>query len=496
MQQVEIPFRQWLPDQPDHNNPGLVEAKNVVSLPSGYNPIKGPSAPDASASSLDWSRGSHLYRYEYDTGLTEANGPDRGFVYVENNTLWLLDYDGATVETLANPRASRDASFARVGSKLYVGTQRVNNVGTVTAPMTSVELRSDLGSPRIVSTGVQLGANLARVGPFLMTGGLVSSTSFINPRAFSWSGFNAPEDWTVSELTLAGFAFIETPHLGRITAIVGARTPMIFQERGITRINYVGPPKIWSQRLISEKYGVNTPAAIIDDGEFYYFMNSFGAYATNGSTVTEISIGSVSKWIREKTKGYAVRIHGTYFPEFRAVVWGFETPDDTVTSDPWPYTLIYSTETRQFTYGDFAYYGAAFGEIRTQRTSGAEDENVQFSMVPQSGVSTDSKLSALSGDTLEATLTTGHLASAGKRTLVDGVEPIYEGSGATVALSGKERTRDAASFSAYQAEESASGVGEITSDARSTATSVKFAAGETWSDFSGVVANVGTAGER
>ena len=44
-----IKFGEWLPDQPDFQNVGATEAKNVVASASGYTPIKELEALSAAA---------------------------------------------------------------------------------------------------------------------------------------------------------------------------------------------------------------------------------------------------------------------------------------------------------------------------------------------------------------------------------------------------------------------------------------------------------------
>ena len=38
---MQLPFGEWLPDQPDHLNPGATVATNVYHAQSSYKPVKG-----------------------------------------------------------------------------------------------------------------------------------------------------------------------------------------------------------------------------------------------------------------------------------------------------------------------------------------------------------------------------------------------------------------------------------------------------------------------
>lgn len=494
MPELEIPFRQWLPDQPDLNNPGLVEAKNVVSTPLGYNPLNGAGTPDGSATAFGWTRESRLYRYNYTTnGVAET-----GFLFYEDSFVYHLDADGVSQSSLLMTAlgGTGNADFARFGNAIYFTGVKANAAtSTIATSIGKFDLVTK-ALTKTLGTDYKGGGTIARVGNFLMSGGIELGNLDLSPYGFKWSAFNDPDTFGVSDLTQSGSAQIETPYLGRITAIVGGRFPMIFQKKGITRIDYVGPPKVWAQKLISDRQGASEPSAIVRDDDLYYFMNATGVFVTNGVSVDELSKGRVSRWIRSKTKSYEWRINGAYHPDVRAIVWCFETPDDVVDDDPWPFFLVYALDTGEFTYGDGPTYGAARGETGEVKITGGPANSTQYSIVPQAGDPADAKLVPLDGDAMEATLTTGHISNAGRRAFVDQVEPQYIGSGATVALSAKDRLRDDASFSAYVAEETTTGIADIRADGRAVALSVKFPAASDWSDFTGVVADASEAGKR
>ena len=38
---MQLPFGEWLPDQPDHLNPGATVATNVYHAQTSYKPVKG-----------------------------------------------------------------------------------------------------------------------------------------------------------------------------------------------------------------------------------------------------------------------------------------------------------------------------------------------------------------------------------------------------------------------------------------------------------------------
>ncbi len=455
-----------------------MEAENVYLSPAGYQPIKGPGTPDVTAAGITSSQAGTLYGFsKYDNSSAVF-----GYLYGlagEVQHLNLLGANNAT-NTFSLDTDFSYVDYARFGDDIFFVGRSLSFGDT---PPNLVKFNTGGGGFSVVSGSILMGTSIGRTNNFIMMGG-VTDTGY-SPYSFRWSGFNQPDEWAVSELTQANIAEVDTPELGTITAIVGGPSPMIFQERGITRIRYVGPPKIWAQRLISASQGVNYAQAVVEVGRRVYFINQNGVFMTDGNSVQEISTGQVSNWVRGVIQSRLIFTYGSYRADTKLIIWG-------IAADAGPsysVSLVYNLETGAFSTISGDYYGTARGE-------NWQFDSLPVSVVPQAGDVSNSKLTVLDGTTLEATMTTGHLASKGKRTFVDGVEPIYEGSGATVALSAKERIRDAASFSAYASEEAATGIAEITADGRSVATSVKFAAGASWSDLSECVVNIDGAGER
>ena len=471
MPQLEIPFRQWLPDQPDLNNPGLVEAKNVFLRSDGYQPIR--DASSGSGDALDWEKEFGLY------GLSPV------YLYTHENTIYSVGTGGFIVTSFVfAPDANYEyADFARFGDSVYIvaADGSLDSLPGSSAPHDLFKF--DGSSFSAVSGNIPAGTSIARVGNQLVMGRV--DDSGYNDFAIRLSGYNQPDIWEPSELTQANIAEMEQAKLGPVIAVVGGVAPMIFQSEGITRINYVGPPLVLSQRLIWSRPGPQHPNAIVQVGNLYYFVTQEGAWVTDGSSVQSISDGSVSRWISGKMTNRSTVVYGSYHRDKKAIVWGIGGGS----TEPFAAALVYSLETRAFSEIDGNYYGSARGELIEER------KDVR-AVVPQSGVLSNSKLTDLSGSTLEATLTTGHISNAGSRAFVDQVEPQYIGSGATVALSAKQRLRDNASFSSYVAEETTTGIADIRAEGRAVATSMKFPASSNWSDFTGVVADASEAGKR
>ena len=67
---MQVPFGEWLPDLPDHLNPGATQAKNVYPAVNSYRPFK--SITQATANALD-NRAQGAASFTSDTGNVSSD---------------------------------------------------------------------------------------------------------------------------------------------------------------------------------------------------------------------------------------------------------------------------------------------------------------------------------------------------------------------------------------------------------------------------------------
>ena len=103
---------------------------------------------------------------------------------------------------------------------------------------------------------------------------------------------------------------------------------------------------------------------------------------------------------------------------------------------------------------------------------------------------------SLDDDTLAAEITTGYTSLApGRRIDVTNVEPVYDGSGAKVAINTKATQAGTAAAGTPVAVNSL-GIADVRASGRLAAVSVTFDAGAEWSDLKGVVVTADVSGAR
>ncbi len=282
----EIPFSEWLPSKPSFKNPGCEIADNVIPTPSGYGPING--LVDSGESAASQVYGAH-HLYDNSGSSVIVGGVDDG-LFVRRSSI-------TATGSLTSIGAGEAWDFAQFND--FVVATGQNNAPQYLTDIDSDNTWSALpGSPPNAK-------RVARVGDFLMMGN-ISGT----PNGIQWSSINSPATaWAASRLTQAGSASMPSEY-GQIQRIVGGRYATVFQERGIMRLSYVGPPTVWRADVVSSDRGATAPFAVANIGYFSYFLAQDGFYVTNGSTVEPIGNQRVNNWFFENLyAAYVGRVH-------------------------------------------------------------------------------------------------------------------------------------------------------------------------------------------
>ena len=472
MKIIPVEAREWLPDQPDLNNPGLTLAKNVFPTPGGYGPVREIDfSPDVASLSQDTGIPDTEFVVECFAKLSSkryviSSGHSVKYFNASNSVQDVTPASGFEINTKFDFTA-----FAVYGDDVYINSASLTGGGLY---------KFVDGSAGTFVSGSPGSPVMARVGNFLMTASVTTLT---------WSAFNDPDTWTITPGNQAGSAQVANPEYGIVTKITGGRTPLIFQEYGISRLEYVGPPLIWRTTPISAGYGARAIGSAVVANDITYFMDHGGPCATDGSSVVRLGDNVVNRWVEENT--VAIPVRTIHWREGRKIIWepnaGYKAGGSATPNNKF---LVYDYSLDQFSY--FEYTGLTlFHDGDTPRVS---NENRPLYGV---GAYTGSFFTGpLTEQTLAAEIETGHLAAQpGHRTAVRGAEPLYTGSGATCAVSTKETVNGAATVSNYTAQ-NAQGFCDLNGSGRYVGIKTNIAPASEWSDFSGWNVDAEVTGEN
>jgi hypothetical protein len=262
------------------------------------------------------------------------------------------------------------------------------------------------------------------------------------PNRVQWSAFNNPTlSWVTDPGQLSGFRDLDAKY-GKVTGIVGGRWGLVFQERALWRMVFVGAPKAFDFELVTDEQGCVAPDSIVPLGYRTYFMDRDGLFVTNGSEVQNLGSQRVNRWLEhEVDAARRFATHGAINWPKQCIVWTFKTPG----VGDYRRQLVYSFSTEQFTAGSqtvqwlvqssqdaltisgLASLYATLGDSSDPLGSAAfaARDRVFAAFVADGGFS---NYAVFSGPTAAARLTTGDFTPApGQRALVSGMSPIVEG---------------------------------------------------------------------
>jgi hypothetical protein len=161
------------------------------------------------------------------------------------------------------------------------------------------------------------------VGDFLVLGNLQNDgIDGYQPNRIRWSGFDNPDTWGTSVGTQADFQ--PMPDIGGpVVAITGRELGTIYQRKCISRMQYVGPPNIFTFDVVEQQRGAVSAGAVCNAGDLDFFYSDDGFFAWNGAASTPIGTDRVDRWVRSRLDfPKAEAIFSAYDPQTRCVMWG------------------------------------------------------------------------------------------------------------------------------------------------------------------------------
>lgn len=417
---ANIPFGEWLPDLPTYENPGAIEALNVIPAEGSYIPFL-QHVPNPVAILDDVVRGAAAVIQEADIiqlYVGSVNG-----VFTSAGTSF--------VNILAAPVSADYAwKFIRVNNvmvALHPGHVPVYSTVDTIDPAVNVP-----GNPPTAVCGAQ-------VSDFLMLGNLIKDPDDFNnafPSRIRWSGQNnIGSPWISDPATQADFQDMP-PEGGAIVAIAGREVGTIYQQRMISRATYRGPPEIFDIVTVEDKRGAIARDCIVDVGQFQFFIAEDGFFIWNGTNSTPISDGKVNRYFFNKLN-YAARskICGAVDFTNGCVLWAFPTSSSGALDE----ILIYSYRVNKWTHSiqtlEFLFNSAASNVTLDELTDPLESYDISFddAFFRQGGRSrvaafNDSHAYGLfNGDPMPAVIDTGEFSGPnGLRVFVNGVRPLVD----------------------------------------------------------------------
>ena len=149
------------------------------------------------------------------------------------------------------------------------------------------------GATYTIPTGMPIGRCVGRINNFIVVGALTS-----NRQAVQWCDIGDPSTWSTpgTDAARAAQAGLQShpPEYGPVTAIgSGDFFGYVFQERAITKVQYVGGDVVFAFNTFEEDRGCVRAGRMEQVDDKYFFESDRGFHMLEQDIITDIGYGIV-----------------------------------------------------------------------------------------------------------------------------------------------------------------------------------------------------------
>lgn len=160
--------------------------------------------------------------------------------------------------------------------------------------------------------------HIAVVREFVVLGNLTSL-----PQRVRWSAINDSHTWAVSASTQADYQDLAGDG-GWVQRVIGGEFGVVFQERSIWRMTYVGSPVIFQFDQVDRQRGTPAPQSCVAYGNVTFYLAEDGFYFFNGTQSIPIGSNKVDKtFLADLDPAYVYRINAAIDPVNKIVAWAY-----------------------------------------------------------------------------------------------------------------------------------------------------------------------------
>jgi hypothetical protein len=431
MATTKLTFGEWMPDQPSVSG-ALTDAKNVVSQAIGYGPFPAPVTFSTSNAAENLTA---LYAAKKPNGDTELFAAGATKIYTVTGVGAITQ-----VKTGMTTGANDKVRFTQFG-KTVITTNNAEKLQAWTLG-TSTSF-ADLSATAPIAKFITV------VRDFVVCANTLETTQ--QQYRVRWSALNNETDWTEDVTTQSDYQDI--PDGGQIVGIRGGEFGLVFLERAIHRMTYVGTPFIFQFDNISRNKGCMVSGSIAQYQGITFFLSDDGFYMCDGQNVTTIGAEKVDRFfLEDASESDYGTMSAAVDPIRKLVIWNYKSVNGTRN------LLIYNFKTQKWTYGDA---GTDFLSEASTATVTLEQLDSLSASIDALTTSLDSPLyiggkyflggtlatrvMSFTGANQTAVISTGDL-DIGANSVVTLARPIVDNGSATVAIASRTLLNQGVSF--------------------------------------------------
>ena len=370
-----LQFTEWLPDQPAMAG-SLNDAKNVFPLSLGYAPFN--SAEDYSGSASENLNGifvgkfgaevqvfgggtSKLFKMNNTTLALADVSTAGGYsstdnwqfkqfgkkVLAANNSTRLQAWEIGSSSNFYESSTYKTGTYSRSGTTVTVtitahglttatnyrvdctsgtgtdGTYTITVVDANTFTYTDTVSGTTSGNINVFTSSAPIAKYVTVVRDFVVCGHLDGGT---NANKIQWSDINDESYWSTGSTSQSDSQII--PDGGNITGLAGGEFGLVFLEKAISRLSYIGSPLFLQIDTISRGLGCLNGNSIATYGNTSFFLSDDGFYSCDGTNVVGIGTEKVDRWFFDDCSLSDLDSMTTAIdPIKKLVVWNYKAVD-------------------------------------------------------------------------------------------------------------------------------------------------------------------------
>ena len=427
-QAQQVPFGEWLPDLPSHENPGALEALNVIPQAQSYRSLNDLSA---FSTALGNPALGSFWAQDASNAIFNFAGDVDSLYNLVSGITW-TDISGASA-----PFAVPDDNaweFEKFGENILA----TNGFD----PIQKYEMGVDAVFSDLAGTP-PAALHIAVVRDFVMLGNIPSQ----GPNFVRWSGYNNATTWVPSIRTQSDFQEL-FGRGGAVQRIVPGEYAVVFMEQSIFRADYVGPPVIFQFDELERKRGTPAPYSVVWSGPDVFYYGWDGFYHFNGQTSQPISHNRTSRWFELNSDAGSLNdMRGVVDRRNRLVIWAFKSSGSLAQNDR---LIIYNWGADKWSYAEvdtqlieeYVPPGFTLDELDGPLPLGIDLDSIPVDTDAFAGgfvniqaFDTNNQSATFTGTPLQAIIDTKEISGPDqKRIMCNSVRPLIEGPNATIQL--------------------------------------------------------------
>jgi hypothetical protein len=487
---MQLPFGEWLPDQPEHLNTGANVAHNVYYAAKSYKPFPSLVSYSSNTTAKD-ARGAGSFR---DSSSNVFN-----FVGTNTDIFQLASGSFTSKQSGLNGTNTDYMTFTQFGDHVIasngVDAPKYWLMGTSSSFANLSTIANDGTPPVFRVSGV--------IRDFLVTGNQANNTNRIQ-----WSGLNDIATWTpgsksadLQDLPGSG---------GKIVHITSGEIGYVFRQNQIVRMDFVGGRTIFRFSVISPNRGAVYGKTVCQDDRRVFFLADDGFFEISGDTVSAIGAEKVNRFFEnDVNKAFMDRICAAVDPFNTLAIWLYPSKDNPNTTGVCDKLLIYNYITQKWSVAKVKasqifkqFVVANTVELMDIISENLDDINISLDTafwttghLYLGAIDENFKAAIFSGKTLEAELETKEQELfPGLRANVTGIRPIVDAS-ANVTIKTRDKLADTVTTSTSSSMND-TGINPVRQSGRYFRANVKIPAETIWTNAQGIDLTASQGGSR